>query len=119
MEIETEEARELMDLEDGDDAIERGATGVKILLTLLFFLIARVVETVLVVAVCFGLGFALITRRPPSESVRRFTNRVLSYYWAIFRYLSYNESRPPFPFSELPPEIEPTPSERAILDGSA
>lgn len=53
------------------------------------------------------LGFALVTTRPPSERVRRFANRVLSYLYHIVRYLTYNEPELPFPFSDFPPELEP------------
>jgi hypothetical protein len=49
----------------------------------------------------------LVTTRPPSERVRRFANRVLSYLYHIVRYLTYNEPELPFPFSDFPPQLEP------------
>ena len=50
----------------------------------------------------FELGFALITRREPSDTVKRFATRVLDYAVEIVHYLTYNDESPPFPFSELP-----------------
>ena len=74
----------------------------RILLTLLFFLIVQVVEAVLSVIILFDLGFALVTRREPSDTVKRFATRVLDYAVEIVHYLTYNDDTPPFPFRELP-----------------
>jgi hypothetical protein len=87
--------------------IERSETGLRILLTLVFLLIARVVETVVVAVVVFELAYALVTRTPPSERVRRFANRAVAYFYRLGRYLTYNEAQPPFPFADFPREIEP------------
>jgi len=97
--------------------IERKETGIRILLTLLFVVILSVAESVLGVVILFELAFALITRQPPGERVRRFANRTLSYLYHIVRYLTYNESEPPFPFSDFPPELEPPVSmpERGVV----
>jgi len=54
------------------------------------------------VVIFFGLGFALITGRKPSDSVKRFTTGVLDYVVAIVRYLTYNDDSLPFPFREFP-----------------
>jgi hypothetical protein len=90
-----------------DTPIERKDTGIRILLSILFGVIVQVVETVLGIVVLFSLAFALITKRPPGDWVRRFANRTVSYLYHILRYLTYNESEPPFPFSDFPPELEP------------
>ena len=95
---------------------ERRQTGIRILFSLLFFVIFRVVSIVLSVVVVFELLFALITERPPSERVRLFANRCVSYLYRITRYLSYNQVDPPFPFSDLPPEVEPSPSIESFQD---
>ena len=86
--------------------IERAETGLRILLSLLFFVIARLVEAVLVVVVLFGLLFTLVTRREPSAQVRRFANHALSYFVTIVRYLTYNADTAPFPFETFPPELD-------------
>jgi len=89
-----------------DQRIRRGDTGLRILLSLLFALIGGVLETVLWLIVIFQLIVALATQRPPSPRVREFANRILSYYYRLGRYLTYNESRVPFPFSDFPDAIE-------------
>ncbi len=89
-----------------DERIPRGETGYRILLSLLFVLIGSVLETVLAVIVIFQLIVALSTQRPPSLRVREFANRILSYYYKLGRYVTYNESRVPFPFTDFPEAIE-------------
>ena len=88
--------------------IDRKETAIRILLTLLFVVIVeRIIDAVLAVVILFELVYALITRRPPGESVRRFANRTLSYLYRIMRFLTYNEPEPPFPFADFPSEVEP------------
>ena len=86
--------------------IERGVTGIRILFTLLFLLIARLLQALLLLLIVFELIYTLITRRPPGERVRQFGNRVITYYYRVGRYLTYNEAAPPFPFTDFPPEVE-------------
>jgi hypothetical protein len=95
-------------MEEEEREIERGETGVRILLSVLYLIIARVVGLVLLVIIVFELLYALITKSPPGERVRRFANRTLSYYYRLGRFLTYNEHQAPFPFAELPDEVEPT-----------
>ncbi len=88
--------------------IDRKETAIRILLTLLFVVIVeRVIEAILAVVILFELVYALMTRRPPGERVRRFANRTLSYLYRITRFLTYNEPEPPFPFADFPSEVEP------------
>lgn len=89
-----------------DEPIDRADTGVRILLSLLFFVIVRVVETVLLVVILFELIAALITRREPSAQVKRFASRALSYAVVVVRYLTYHSDQAPFPFEEFPPELD-------------
>jgi hypothetical protein len=93
-------------MEYEEQEIERGETGVRILYTLLFFVIARVVETVLLVVILYEIVYTLITQSPPTEGVRSFANRTVSYFYRIGRYLTYNDPEPPFPFTDLPSEVE-------------
>jgi hypothetical protein len=90
-----------------DEEIERRETGLRMLLTLLYVLIAAVLDSVLGVIVVFQLLWSLITRTPPGRPVRDLANRIIAYYYRIGRYLTYNDSRPPFPFSEFPEPVEP------------
>jgi hypothetical protein len=87
--------------------IERKDTAIRLVYTLFFVVIVQVVEAVLGVVVVFSLVFTLLTKRPPSESVKRFANRTISYLYHTLRYATYNETSPPFPFAEFPQEVEP------------
>ena len=86
--------------------IDRGATGIRIALTLLFAIIARVVELLLTVLVLFELGFTLVTQQPPRRKIRDFANQVCTYFYRVTRYLTYNEAEPPFPFTDFPVALE-------------
>jgi hypothetical protein len=86
--------------------IDRKDTGIRILLTLLFALIAGVVESMVALIIVFALFWALITKQPPGLRVRALANRIITYYYRIGRYLTYNESLVPFPFSEFPEALE-------------
>lgn len=90
--------------QNGDHAIdiERGATGKRILLTLLFAVVVRLLEVVLAVVVLFELAYSLITKRSPSGRVTRFAHRVLQYGYEIGEYVTCNRDHPPFPFDDLP-----------------
>jgi hypothetical protein len=101
---------------DEPGEIDRADTGIRLLLTLLFILIARVGETVLVAVIVFELLFTLATKQPPSLRVRQFANRLIAYLYRIARYLTYNEGAAPFPFRDLPPEVEP-PGEPVAVPG--
>lgn len=87
--------------------IERRDTGVRILLTVLFALIWGLVESGLALIVVFALVWALITRQAPPPRLREFSNRLVSYAYRVWRYLTQNEARVPFPFSEFPQPLEP------------
>lgn len=91
--------------------IERKDTALRLVYTLFFVLIVRVVEAVVGVVVLFSLAFTLITKRPPSTGVKRFANRTISYLYHILRYATYNETTPPFPFADFPDEVEPVASD--------
>jgi len=87
--------------------IEQKDTAIRLVYTLFFVVIVWIVEAVLGIVVLFSLVLTLITKRPPSESIKRFANRTISYLYHILRYATYNETSPPFPFAELPSEVEP------------
>jgi hypothetical protein len=60
----------------------------------------------LFVVILFELLYTAITKLPPSVGIRRFANRTVTYFYRIGRYLTYNECAPPFPFMDLPEELE-------------
>ncbi len=95
-------------MESEQAPIERKETGIRVVLSVLFWVILEVVKTALGVLVLFQLIYTLITQKPPSDRVRGFANRALSYQYRLLRYLTYNEPGRPFPFSDFPPEVEPS-----------
>ena len=101
-----------MDLEMNDDRetvpeIERSDTLVRIVYSLLFWLVMGVVRGLVGVIVVFQLLWALITADRPPERVRELAHRLVAYSYRIGRYLTYNEACPPFPFSDFPALVEP------------
>ena len=82
--------------------ITRGATGKRILFTILFILIVRVIESVLAIVIIFELAFSLIMQRAPSDRVVRLADRLVRYGYQIGQYLTYNKVQPPFPFDDFP-----------------
>ena len=102
----------MTEVEEGDAAraseheIDRKDTGIRILLTILFVLIVGVIEAALGLIILFALLWALITKQPPGVGVRALANRIIAYYYRIGRYLTYNESLAPFPFSDFPEALE-------------
>ncbi len=89
-----------------DDEIDRRDSGLRLALTVLFVIVEGVLETVVAVIVVFSLLVAFVTRQPPSPRLRELANRILAYRYRIGRYLTYNESRVPFPFSDFPDALE-------------
>ncbi len=98
------------DYEEGEE-IERGDTGIRILLTLLFVVALRLTETILAIVIVFQLIYALVTRREPGERLRSFADRAVRYAYQIGQYLTYNREEAPFPFDDFPDE-RPPPIER-------
>jgi hypothetical protein len=95
-------------MENTERRVEPQETLLRLLLTVFFALVTHLVNMVLWIMVVFSLGYALITQKAPSERVRHFANRAISYLYRVLRYLTYNESQLPFPFADLPTEIEPS-----------
>jgi len=89
------------------DEIPLRHTGARIVLTLLFMVVTSVIHTILWALVLFCLLWTLITRQPPLARIRALANRVVAYEYRIRRYVTYNESEVPFPFSDLPEAVEP------------
>ena len=81
-------------------------TGIRILLTLLFMVVASVLNTLVGVLVAFSLLWALITRRPPHPRLRSLANRVITFEYRIHRYITYNDAEVPFPFSDFSDPLE-------------
>jgi hypothetical protein len=95
-------------MSSGEREIERVDTSIRVVLCVLYALALKVIlDVALAFLAGFGLLYTLITRRLPSRIVRDFSNKLVAYYYRILRYLTYNDSAPPFPFSDLPEALEP------------
>jgi len=81
-------------------------TGIRIVLTLLFMVVASLLDTVVGVLVVFSVLWALITRQPPNPRLRSLANRIITFEYRIRRYVTYNDAEVPFPFSDLPDPLE-------------
>jgi len=81
-------------------------TGIRILLTLLFTLVASVLNTLVGLLVAFSLLWTLVTRQSPHPRLRSLANRIITYQYRINRYITYNSADVPFPFSDLPNSLE-------------
>jgi hypothetical protein len=88
--------------------------GIRLLYTILFLVILGIVMVIVKVTVVFQFIYFFSTRKP-NESVRQFSNKISTYGYRIFRYITLNESQRPFPFTEFPPELEP-PEEQIVSD---
>jgi membrane peptidoglycan carboxypeptidase len=81
--------------------------GIRLLYTILFLVILGIVLVIVKVVVAFQFIYFFSTRKP-NESVRLFSNKLSTYGYRIFRYITLNESQRPFPFTNFPQELEPS-----------
>jgi len=88
----------------------RDRFAIRLLYTLLFPPIYGICNFLVLLTTLFQFALLLITLRH-SEPVRSFANRVISYEYRIWRYVSLNSSQRPFPFAEFPPAVEPPEAE--------
>jgi hypothetical protein len=87
-------------------ALTRSQIALRLLLTVLFLPINGLVNATIVLTTLFQYIYLLITLQH-SEPVRAFANKVIGFGYHVWRFISLNENRRPFPFSELPGEMEP------------
>ena len=99
--------------------IDRRDTGIRIGLTVLFAIVAGILDSIIGLVVVFGLLWAFITRRPPGEGLRSAANRLITFDYRIARYLTYNEQEIPFPFSDFPDPLEEPDWDPAVRESDA
>ena len=91
-------------------APSRGQIAIRLLFTILFLPIYGICNAVVVLTTLFQFAMLFITQQH-SQPLRAFANRVVSYAYRIWRYVSLNSSGKPFPFAEFPEEVEPPEAE--------
>ena len=94
--------------------VSRKQIGIRLLYTILFLVILGIVLVIVKVAVIFQFIYFFSTRKS-NESVRKFSNTISTYGYRILRYITLNENQRPFPFTDLPPQLEP-PEEQITFD---
>jgi hypothetical protein len=91
--------------EQPESGITRGQIALRLLYTLLYAAIYCVLKTILVLTTVFQYIYLFITLKH-SEPTRVFVNKVVTYAYRVWRYITLNDNRRPFPFSDFPEEIE-------------
>jgi len=84
----------------------RKQVAIRLLYTLLYVAIFEVVKTIILLITLFEYFLLLVTLRH-NEPARSFANQVAAYGYRVMRYLTLNENPRPFPFAEVPAELEP------------
>jgi len=90
--------------------VTRGQIIERLAITLLFLPLNGLINATIVLTTLFQFAYLIITLQH-CEPVRVFTNKVIGYGYRVWRYVSLNENRRPFPCTELPGEIEPPEAE--------
>ena len=92
------------------ETVSRNQIAIRLLYTILFLPIYGICNALVVVTTVFQFALLFITLKH-SEPVRSFANRVVTYAYRVWRYVSLNSSRRPFPFAEFPEDLEPPEAE--------
>jgi hypothetical protein len=87
--------------------LDRKDIAIRLLYTIFFLIVFEILKLIIQVSVLFQYALLLLTRSH-NEPVQRFSNKVLSYAYRVMRYVTLNENRRPFPFTDFPAEMEPT-----------
>ena len=102
----TQESRKQTEKEQKPFA-SRKQIGIRLLYTILFLFILGIVIVIVKLSVFFQFIYLFITLKP-NEPVRQFSNKISAYGYRLFRYITLNENKRPFPFTDFPPEMEPS-----------
>ncbi len=97
-------------MNDVTPMVSRSQIAIRLLYTILFLPIYGLCNFLVVITTIFQFALLFITSKH-SEPVRTFANRVVTYAYRIWRYVSLNSSVRPFPFAEFPEEVEPPEAE--------
>ncbi len=85
--------------------VSRKQIGIRFLYTLLYLVALEVVKMLVQVTVLLQFIYLLITGKY-SDPLRNFSNRLAAYAYRLIRYATLNDNIRPFPFNDLPPEME-------------
>ena len=85
--------------------VTRVQIALRLLYTLVFLFIFGILKAIVCLISIFEVFYLFITLQP-SEPVRLFANKVVTYAYRVARYITLNENLRPFPFSDFPGEME-------------
>lgn len=91
--------------EQKETPVTRGQIALRLLITLLFFAVFGILKAIICLTTLFQYVYLFITLQH-SEPVRAFTNKVVTYAYRVWRYITLNENRRPFPFTDFPEAME-------------
>ena len=86
-------------------AVSRAQIAIRLLYTVFFVGVFCILKAIILLTTAFQFVYLFVTLKP-SEPARRFANQVVTYAYRVWRYITLNENRRPFPFSEFAEEIE-------------
>lgn len=84
-----------------DSRLDRIAVLKRFLITVILLICLEVVKLLVQITVLFQYGWLLVSGGR-SEPLRRFSNRLSEYAYAILRYSTLNQNDRPFPFDDFP-----------------
>jgi hypothetical protein len=91
-------------------AVTRSQILTRLLFTLLFAAIFCVLKFLILVTTLFQFAYLLVALKH-SEPVRAFANKLISYAYRVWRYITLNANARPFPFAGFSEELEPPEAE--------
>ena len=95
-------------------AVTRAQIAVRLLYTLLYLAVFCVLKAIILLTTLLQFVLLFLTLKH-SEPARLFANKVVSFAYRVWRYITLNENRRPFPFSEFPEEID-SPDEKVSFE---
>lgn len=74
--------------------------------TVFFLIVFEILKAVIYLTVIFQYIYLFVTKSY-CDSVRDFANKLSTYTYKVVRYMTLSENKRPFPFVDLPEEMEP------------
>ena len=102
----------VMDIADKIKAflLARKGIALRFLYTIFYEMIFMILRFVIEIAALTQFAILFATTKP-NEALRKFSNKMNTYAYKVMRYMTLTENTRPYPFSDLPAEIEPTEEE--------
>ena len=85
--------------------VNRKKIGIRFLYTLLFVIVFEILKTIIQLTILFQYVYLFISKKY-SNRVRSFSNKITAYAYKVMRYICLNDNIRPFPFMDLPAEME-------------